>query len=73
MQDRFVKLAGKVQLPDRVSPAYNAAVRQRHAAIIGICALIDSFPYTIEKWMPGLLTTVMLEHTHDPVSKSSFS
>lgn len=71
LKDRFVKLAGKVQLPDRVSPVYNAAVRQRHAAIIGICALIDSFPYTIEKWMPGLLTTVMLEHTHDPIPIST--
>lgn len=71
LKDRFVKLAGKIQLPDRVSPVYNAAVRQRHAAIIGICALIDSFPYTIEKWMPGLLTTVMLEHTHDPIPIST--
>ncbi|KAG1826229.1 uncharacterized protein BJ212DRAFT_1444172 [Suillus subaureus] len=71
LKDRFVKLAGKIQLPDRVSPVYNAAVRQRHAAVIGICALIDSFPYTIEKWMPGLLTTVMLEHTHDPIPIST--
>ncbi|KAG1867785.1 hypothetical protein DFJ58DRAFT_859984 [Suillus subalutaceus] len=71
LKDRFVKLAGKIQLPDRISPVYNAAVRQRHAAIIGICALIDSFPYTIEKWMPGLLTTVMLEHTYDPIPIST--
>ncbi|KAG1755021.1 uncharacterized protein EDB91DRAFT_1096855 [Suillus paluster] len=71
LKDRFVKLAGKIQLPDRDSPVYNIAIRQRHAAIIGICALIDSFPYTIEKWMPGLLTTVMLEHAHDPIPIST--
>ena len=43
-------------------------MRQRHAAILGICALVDSYPYTIEKWMPELLTNVLAEHTYDPVS-----
>ncbi|KAG1716353.1 hypothetical protein ID866_837 [Astraeus odoratus] len=71
LKNRFVKLARKSQLPDRASPVYNHALRQRHAAIIGICALIDSFPYTIEKWMPELLTTVMLEHAHDPIPIST--
>lgn len=66
-QNRFIRLARKSQLPDRDSSLYNLALRQRHAAIIGICALIDSFPYTIERWMPELLTTVMLEHAQDPV------
>lgn len=71
LKTRFVNLAKKSHLPDRTSPLYNLALRQRHAAIIGICALIDSFPYTIEKWMPELLTTVMLEHVHDPIPISS--
>lgn len=47
---------------------YNLAVRQRHAAILGVCALIDSYPYTVEKFMPELLTNVLAEHTYDPVS-----
>lgn len=47
---------------------YNSALRQRHAAILGICALVDSYPYTVEKWMPDLLTNVLAEHTYDPVS-----
>ena len=47
--------------------AYTKALRQRHAAILGICALVDSYPYTIEKWMPELLTGVLVEHTFDPV------
>ena len=67
-QDRFVRLAKKSYIPDRQSPAYNKAVRQRHAAILGICALVESYPYTVEKWMPDLLTSVLAEHTYDPVS-----
>jgi proteasome activator subunit 4 len=67
-QDRFVKLAKKSHIPSRQSPEYGKAIRQRHAAILGICALIDSFPYTVEKWMPDLLTSVLAEHTYDPVS-----
>jgi proteasome activator subunit 4 len=46
---------------------YNLAIRQRHAAILGVCALIDSYPYTVEKFMPELLTNVLAEHTYDPV------
>ncbi|KAI6153365.1 hypothetical protein BKA82DRAFT_3971276 [Pisolithus tinctorius] len=71
LRDRFVKLASKSRLPNRESLEYNPSLRQRHAAIIGICALVDSFPYTIEKWMPELLTTVMLEHAHDPIPIST--
>jgi len=71
LKDRFVKLSQKSLIPPRTSATYSQAIRQRHAAIIGICALIDSYPYTIEKWMPELLTTVMLEHTHDPIPIST--
>lgn len=67
-QDRFVRLATKSHIPSRQSAVYSKAIRQRHAAILGICALIDSFPYTVEKWMPALLTNVLAEHTYDPVS-----
>jgi hypothetical protein len=66
-QDRFVKLAKKSHIPSRQSSGYSKAIRQRHAAILGICALVDSYPYTVEKWMPELLTGVLAEHTYDPV------
>jgi len=46
---------------------YNAAIRQRHAAILGICALVDSYPYTVERWMPDLLANVLAEHAYDPI------
>lgn len=68
LKDRFVRLIKNSRLPeDRKSPAYNTAIRQLHAAILGVCALIDSYPYTIERWMPELLTNVLAEHTYDPV------
>lgn len=64
-----MRLIKNVKLPqDRKSPAYNISLRQLHAAILGVCALIDSYPYTIERWMPELLTSVLAEHTYDPVS-----
>ncbi|KAF4606976.1 hypothetical protein EYR38_001031 [Pleurotus pulmonarius] len=66
--DRFVRLAKNSHIPERQSPDYNKALRQRHAAILGICALVDSYPYTVEKWMPDLLANVLAEHTYDPVS-----
>jgi proteasome activator subunit 4 len=73
LRDRFIRLlaAPSSGLPDRRSPVYSTAVRQRHAAILGVCALIDSYPYTVERWMPELLTGVIAEHTYDPIPISS--
>ncbi|GJJ09449.1 hypothetical protein Clacol_003672 [Clathrus columnatus] len=65
LRTRFVDLS-RVDLPPRSSPLYHEAVRRLHGAIIGICALIDAFPYTIESWMPELLTGVLAEHIYDP-------
>jgi proteasome activator subunit 4 len=68
LQDRFVRQIRASHLPSRDSPDYNKAIRERHGAILGVCALIDSYPYTVEKWMPDLLATVLAEHTYDPVN-----
>ncbi|KAH9982676.1 hypothetical protein BGW80DRAFT_1433981 [Lactifluus volemus] len=67
LKDRFVKLLRRSPIPSRQSPVYNAAIRQRHAAILGICALVDSYPYTVERWMPDLLANVLAEHAYDPI------
>ena len=67
LKARFVRLINNNELPARSSPVYASALRKRHAAILGICALIDSFPYTVEKWMPTLLTDILAEHTYDPL------
>ncbi|KAF8203239.1 hypothetical protein BJ912DRAFT_842338 [Pholiota molesta] len=71
LKDRFVRLLESTHIPGRQDPNYNKAIRQRHAAILGICALVDSFPYTVEKWMPELLTNVLAEHTYDPIPIST--
>ncbi|KAF9785996.1 hypothetical protein BJ322DRAFT_1005050 [Thelephora terrestris] len=72
LKDRFLRLLRKTSIPsDRKSAKYNLAVRQRHAAILGVCALIDSYPYTVEKFMPELLTNVLAEHTYDPAPIST--
>ncbi|EDR15426.1 uncharacterized protein LACBIDRAFT_301740 [Laccaria bicolor S238N-H82] len=71
LKDRFVRLAKNSFIPHRQDPSYNTAVRRRHAAILGICALVDSYPYTVEKWMPELLTNVLAEHTYDPIPIST--
>lgn len=70
-KNRFVRLAKNSHIPSRHDPGYQKAIRQRHAAILGICALVDSYPYTVEKWMPELLTNVLAEHTYDPIPIST--
>lgn len=67
-QNRFVRLVNATSLPARQSSEYSLSLRKLHAAILGICAIVDSFPYTVERWMPALLTDVLAEHTYDPVS-----
>jgi len=71
LKDRFLRLLRRTSIPDRKAPTYNLSIRQRHAAILGICALVDSYPYTVEKFMPELLTNVLAEHTYDPVPVST--
>lgn len=53
-QNRFVTLARKTSLPGRRDARYAEALRVLHSAILGICALIESFPYSVEPWMPSL-------------------
>ncbi|KAF8649879.1 hypothetical protein AX16_005641 [Volvariella volvacea WC 439] len=67
LKERFVRLDRSTHIPDRKDPKYGEAIRKRHAAILGICALVESYPYTIEKWIPDLLTRVLVERTYDPV------
>ena len=68
-----MKLAKTSHIPNRQDAGYTAAIRRRHAAILGICALVDSYPYTVEKWMPELLTNILAEHTYDPVRTEASS
>ncbi|KAI0296143.1 hypothetical protein BC826DRAFT_1005479 [Russula brevipes] len=65
LKDQFVSLARKVRLPTRRDPGYAESLRTLHSAILGICALIESFPYSVEKWMPPL-TDILALHAADP-------
>ncbi|KAF9056661.1 hypothetical protein BJ165DRAFT_1362353 [Panaeolus papilionaceus] len=65
LKNRFVTLAKKTSLPPRRDPGYAEALRKLHSAILGICALIESLPYSVEPWMPSL-TEVLAPHATDP-------
>ncbi|KAJ2928817.1 hypothetical protein H1R20_g8194, partial [Candolleomyces eurysporus] len=65
LKNRFVALAKKTKLPDRRDPGYAAALRTLHSAILGVCSLVESFPYSVEPWLPPL-TEVLAPHATDP-------
>ena len=66
LKDRFLRLLRSSELPDRKSSNYQQALRAQHAAIVGICSLVDSFPHSVEPWMPELLANVLAERAFDP-------
>lgn len=49
-----MELARKTKLPARRDASYAEALRILHSAILGLCALVESFPYSVEVWMPPL-------------------
>ncbi|KAH0590354.1 hypothetical protein H2248_000511 [Termitomyces sp. 'cryptogamus'] len=65
LKDRFVALTHKITLPPRRDPSYPESLRSLHSAILGLCALIESLPYSVEPWIPSL-TEVLAPHATDP-------
>jgi proteasome activator subunit 4 len=65
LKNRFVRLTKKISLPARKDPTYADSLRRLHSAILGLCALIESFPYSVEPWMPPL-TEILAPHATDP-------
>ncbi|KAF8559342.1 hypothetical protein OG21DRAFT_1402974 [Imleria badia] len=65
LKNRFISLARAMKLPSRSAPNYGESMRKLHSAILGLCALIESFPYSVESWMPPL-TEVLAQHATDP-------
>lgn len=49
-----MSLARKAGIPSRRDPKYAETMRALHSAILGLCALIESFPYSVEPWMPPM-------------------
>ncbi|KAI0728586.1 ARM repeat-containing protein [Fomitopsis betulina] len=70
LKDHFLASARKARLPNRRDPAYAKSLRTLHSSILGLCALIDSFPYSVEPWMPPL-TDVLAMHATDPAPIST--
>ncbi|GJE87739.1 proteasome-substrate-size regulator, mid region domain-containing protein [Phanerochaete sordida] len=70
LRDRFIALARQTKLPPRRDPAYQERLRTLHSAILGICALVESFPYSVEPWMPPL-TDILAAHATDPIPVST--
>jgi proteasome activator subunit 4 len=54
LKARFINLARKIKLPPRSQPNYAESLRSLHSAILGLCALVECFPYSVEPWMPSL-------------------
>ncbi|KAH8120588.1 hypothetical protein DFH11DRAFT_1838384 [Phellopilus nigrolimitatus] len=65
LRNRFVSAVQRTKLPKRQDPGYANALRTLHSAILGICALVESFPYSVEPWMPPL-AEVLAPHASDP-------
>lgn len=71
LQDRFVRRAAVTALPKRNSPLYTVKLRELHAAILGVTALISAFPYSVPSWLPKLIGEVLSRHTYDPIPIST--
>jgi len=65
LRNRFVADVRRHKLPRRQDAGYAESLRALHSAILGICALVESFPYSVESWMPPL-TEVLAPHASDP-------
>ncbi|PCH33382.1 hypothetical protein WOLCODRAFT_21973 [Wolfiporia cocos MD-104 SS10] len=70
LRDHFLMVARRTKLLNRSHPSYAEALRTLHTAILGLCALIESFPYSVEPWMPPL-TDTLANHATDPAPIST--
>lgn len=54
-QDRFARNAHRIKLPKRDNEKYPEALRKLHAAVLGMIATLQAYPYVVEPWMPALI------------------
>lgn len=80
LQDQFVKMLNKSTLPKSrkaatgnsapgtPTPEQNKMVLTRHAAVLGLGALVTAFPFMSPPpgWMPGVLATLATKASGDP-------
>ncbi|KAG9039991.1 hypothetical protein FRB95_004463 [Tulasnella sp. JGI-2019a] len=71
LKDRFTKLARKTKLPKRQDKdTFTDAIRTLHSAVLGLCALVDAYPYSVEPWMPEIIETLG-RYSSDPIPVST--
>jgi len=55
LQKMFIRKGRRAVLPARSDPNYDKVLRTRHAAVLGLIALIRAYPFTVPEWMPPLI------------------
>ncbi|KAG8953343.1 hypothetical protein FRC04_002753 [Tulasnella sp. 424] len=71
LKDRFTRLARRTKLPKRSEKEQLAtAIRTLHSAVLGLCALLDAYPYSVEPWAPEIIET-LARYSTDPVPIST--
>lgn len=73
LQEHFTKMLKDNPLPKRripgtPTPEHNKLILTRHAAVLGLGALIQAFPYTSPPpaWLPEVLATLATQAAGDP-------
>lgn len=54
-QKMFIRKGRRAVLPARSDANYDKVLRTRHAAVLGLIALIRAYPFTVPEWMPALI------------------
>jgi len=70
LKKRFTDDVRRTKLTERTEPGYATTLRELHSAILGLCALVESIPYTIEPWLPPIIET-LADHSTDPAPIST--
>ena len=65
LKNRFTRIVSKTTIPSRKHDNYATAIRTVHSAVLGLVALINAYPYSVEDWMPPL-TEILARHSSDP-------
>ncbi|KAG8924341.1 hypothetical protein FRC02_010498 [Tulasnella sp. 418] len=66
LRDRFARLARRTKLPKRQDKElFSEALRTLHSAILGLVALVDAYPYSVEPWVPETFE-ILARYSSDP-------
>jgi proteasome activator subunit 4 len=63
---QFYELLEQSKIPKVKDVVYHQILNKRHAAVLGISAVVLAFPYELPHWMPLALITLS-QCSHDPM------